>query len=58
MNQSWIFLKIKPILCKVGGRINGSETNLWQTKRKLFNKGKKRTSGNPNTTQTQIHINA
>ena len=58
MDQMWIFFKIKPILCKVGGHINGSETNLWQTKRKLFNKGKKRTSGNPNTTQTQIQMNA
>ena len=41
------------------GRINGSETNLWQTKSKLleksWQKGRKQTSGNLNTTNKQTY---
>ena len=36
------------------GRITGSETNLWQRKRKLLDKGKKQTSGNPNTKHNSV----
>ena len=38
------------------GRITGSETNLWQRKRKLLDKGKKQTSGNPNTKHNSVKI--